>query len=96
MVVVRHLVWNPWNVAHIARHQVTPNEVEEVRKQPYLTRPSYKNRFAITGQASSGRMLTVVIDPQQKRGLFFPVTARSASRKERELYQKHIGGGEHK
>lgn len=30
MLVVRRLVWDPWNVAHIACHEVTPEEVEEV------------------------------------------------------------------
>ncbi len=30
MLAVRRLIWGPGNVAHIARHAVTPEEVEEV------------------------------------------------------------------
>src|SRR5659263_586170 len=30
MLVVRRLIWNPWNIGHIARHEVTPEDVEQV------------------------------------------------------------------
>ena len=95
MVVVRHLVCDAWNVPHIARHQVTPSEVEEVHKQKHLTRPSYKCRLAITGPTISGRMLTVIVVPEKEAGIFLPVTARPASRKERRLYSAFLqkGGG---
>ncbi len=95
MVVVRRLVWDAWNVPHIARHQVTPSEVEEVHKQKHLTRPSKKNRLAITGPTFADRILTIIIAPKEEAGVFFPVTARPASPKERRLYQEFIqkGGG---
>lgn len=95
MIVVRRLVWDAWNVPHIARHQVTPSEVEEVHKQKYLTRPSKKDRLAITGPTFAGRMLTIIIAPKEESGTFFTVTARPASQKERRLYQAFIqkGGG---
>ena len=30
MIVIRRLVWDTWNIVHIARHDVVPDEVEEV------------------------------------------------------------------
>ena len=87
MITVRRLVWNDWNVAHIARHQVTPGEVEEVFRGKYVVRPSYKNRYAVTGPTSSKRILTVVVEPTERTGQFFPITARPASRQERREYQ---------
>ncbi len=30
MIVIRRLIWDSWNVAYIARHEVTSDEVEEV------------------------------------------------------------------
>ena len=97
MVIVKRLIWDAWNVAHIARHKVTPSEVEEVHKQTHLTRPSKKNRLAITGPTVAGRVLTVIIAPKEEMGVFFTVTARPASQKERRLYQQLVpGGGEHK
>lgn len=80
MVIVRRLVWDTWNVPHIARHQVTPNEVEEVHRQKHLTRPSKKDRLAITGPTLAGRMLTIIIAPKEEAGIFFPVTARPAKK----------------
>lgn len=71
MVIVKRLIWDAWNVAHIARHQVTPSEVEEVYQQKHLTRPSKKNRLAITGPTFAGRMLTVIIAPKEEiRSIF--------------------------
>ncbi len=29
MIVIRRLIWNSWNIEHIARHDVTPDEVED-------------------------------------------------------------------
>ena len=30
MIVIRRLIWDSWNITHIARHDVTPDEVEDV------------------------------------------------------------------
>jgi hypothetical protein len=30
MIHIRRLIWDDWNIAHIARHEVSPDEVEEV------------------------------------------------------------------
>ena len=56
------LIWNDWNVSHIARHGVLPDEAEEVLRavqQPY---PEIcpKGKFLVWGQTRAGRYLQVV------------------------------------
>ena len=95
MLVIRRLIWDSWNVAHIARHVVTPDEVEEVCHGEYIVRQTYDERLLLIGPlligpALNGRMLVVILGPTKKRGVFYPVTARSASKKERNLYKMNI------
>ena len=92
MVVVRRLVWDAWNVPHIARHQVTSNEVEELRQGKFLTVPTYGGRLRIIGVTKVNRMIAAILHPLGK-ATFYVVTARPASRKERRLYQAKVGKG---
>lgn len=93
MVTIRRLIWDPWNVAHIARHGVTPEEVEEAchAGDPY-TDQGKQGRIRLLGLTVSGRMLAVILDPESEQGAYYPVTARAASRKERRLYRQQKGG----
>ncbi len=78
----RSLRWTPYNIAHIARHGVFPIEAEEAVDAAGLIEPSYGGRYAFIGPAKSGRILTVVAEPEGA-GVYLVVTARPASRKER-------------
>lgn len=91
MVSIRRLIWDPWNVAHIARHQVTPEEAEEVCHGPVWTSATYAGRLRVVGPTQAGRMITVILAPRDS-GIYYPVTARPASRKERKLYLEEKGG----
>ena len=86
MVFVRELVWDTWNVAHIARHKVTPNEVEETCQGLTHASRTYRGRLRVIGQTATGRMLTVILAPVQVE-VYYPVTARPASRRERRTYR---------
>ncbi len=92
MIYVRRLIWEAWNVAHIARHDVDPEEVEEVCHGEPLARESYGGRLLLVGPSRLGRMLAVVLAPEE-RGIYYPITARPASRKERRYYLGEIEGG---
>jgi hypothetical protein len=81
MIVIRRLIWDSWNVAHIARHEVTPDEVEEVCHGHYIVRQTYDERLLLIGPALNGRMLVVILEPTKKRGVYYPVTARPLARK---------------
>jgi uncharacterized DUF497 family protein len=91
MLFIRRLIWDSWNVTHIARHRVTPEEVEEVCYGDPVFRESYKNRIIAIGPTRSGRMVFVALDPEGQ-DVYYPVTARPASRKERRRYQEEKGG----
>ena len=86
-------MWDAWNVPHIARHEVTPEEVEEVCHGSPMTSATYEGRLRVVGPTDAGRMLTVILAPQG-RGVYYPVTARPASRKERQVYKEQQGGEE--
>ena len=81
-MLIDRLDWDPGNIAHIARHGVTPEEVEEVRNGRFVTRRSYANRIMIIGPTAGDRLLAVVLEPVEDRA-YRVVTARPASRRER-------------
>ncbi len=92
MILIRRLIWEPSNVTHIARHQVIPEEVEEACHGEHYTDEGKKGRVRLIGPTTSGRILAVILDPEEEEGVYYPVTARPASRKERRLHQEQKGG----
>ena len=93
MIVIRRLSWDPGNVAHIARHEVTPEEVEEACQGEPVVQVGKQGRLLVFGPTRSGRMLTVILDPQSEgAGAYYPVTARPTSRRERTIYAGERGG----
>lgn len=90
MLFVRRLIWDVWNVAHIARHNVIPEEVEEACGSVPVVLKTYADRLLVVGPTAAGRMLSVVLDPEGRtNGVYYVVTARPASRKERRIYEEH-------
>lgn len=89
MVKIKKLVWDEWNIKHISRHDVIPNEVEEVCQGDPVFRSSYKGRKLVIGPTKSGRMVTVALDPEPDLvDIYYPVTAHPASKKERRRYKE--------
>jgi len=91
MLTIRRLIWDPWNVSHIARHHVTPEEVEQVCHGQPITSQTYKGRLRVVGPTRRRRMLTVILAPTDQQGVYYPVTARPADRKERRHYEQQRG-----
>lgn len=90
-VVIKKLVWDEWNVAHIARHKVLPEEVGEVCRGTYIAYESYDGRFEVIGETKQKRILLIVLDPEPVNGEYYVVTAHTADRKDRLLYQEKGG-----
>ncbi|OGM30795.1 hypothetical protein A2630_00375 [Candidatus Woesebacteria bacterium RIFCSPHIGHO2_01_FULL_44_10] len=88
---VNCLIWDKWNVVHIARHEVTPDEVEEICQGDHISEKGYSGRLRLVGYTQKGRALGVVLVPKGD-DIFYPVTARPASRKERKKYLGTKGG----
>jgi uncharacterized protein len=91
MLFVRRLIWETWQIAHIARHNVIPEEVEEVCHGTPVTSQTYNGRIRVVGPMRSHRMLTVILAPTDEPGVDYPVTARPADRKERRKYDEQRG-----
>lgn len=92
VVKIRRLIWDEWNIAHIARHNVTPEEVEQVCHIDPVVQRGKKGRLLIFGPTKKGRMLTVILDPEVENGVYYPVTAYKASKKLIKIYLKEKGG----
>ena len=91
MIVVRKLVWDQTNTQHIARHGVTPAEVEEVCAADIFILHGHSGRIMIVGPTKKDRALSIVLDPEPEDGVWYPVTARPADRKERRVYKEEKG-----
>ncbi len=91
MLSIRRLIWDPGNVAHIARHRVIPGEVEEVCYGEPVVQAGKHGRLLAFGLTQSGRMLTVVLGSTETTHDYYVVTARPASRRERQIYRTERG-----
>jgi len=88
---IRLLLWPDDRIEHIAKHGVTPEEVESVCFGVPLvlsTASHGKNPvYQVMGQTDSGRyLLSVVIGFPDGRG--YPVTARQMTEKEQRRFKK--------
>jgi Uncharacterized protein conserved in bacteria len=93
-VIIKRLIWEEWNIAHIARHNVVPEEVEEVcLADPYMS-GAKKGRICAIGYTKKRRIIALFLDPEPEDGVYYPVSARDASKKERSVYNTWSKGGE--
>lgn len=93
MLFVRKLVWDTWNVQHITRHQVVPDEVEAVcHGMPIVLRGQQKGRLVLIGLTKEERVLVVVLEAKGQ-GRYYPITAYDADAHDIALYH-HLRGGE--
>lgn len=74
MIQIRKLIWDSWNVKHIARHHVTPEEVESVCHGVVLIlQGQQKKRLLLTGTTEEKRLISVVLESQGK-GNYYPIS----------------------
>ena len=91
-VDVERLDWDEWNRTHIARHNVTPDETEQVCFGAPVFREASKGRVMAIGPTDGGRMLTIVLgENPREAGTYYAFTARPASRQERRRYAEAKG-----
>ena len=79
--------WDEQNELHIAKHHVTPYEVEEICKTARVIRKSRGGRYIFFGQTSVGRYLVVILE-YKGRGLVRVITSREMDKAERQFYQR--------
>jgi uncharacterized DUF497 family protein len=88
---IYELVWPQDRIDHIARHGVTPEEVEEICFGPAFVQRAKSHggnpAYYVLGQTESGRYLfCVVIQFPDGRG--YPITARPMADKEKQRYKQ--------
>ncbi|WP_089724312.1 BrnT family toxin [Candidatus Thiosymbion oneisti] len=88
---IHEIVWSEDRIEHIARHNVSPEEVEEVYfSRSLLLRAKSQGEnpvYYVLGQTRSGRYLFCVII-QFPGGKRYPVTARPMTDKEKSRYRQ--------
>jgi uncharacterized protein len=90
-VVITQLHWDDWNLAHIARHGVVPEEVEQsLKDEMALFLKARQGRVMVLGRAGA-RLIATVLNEQETEGLFYVITARDMSKKERAYYRTQKG-----
>jgi uncharacterized DUF497 family protein len=79
--------WDEYNLDHIARHGVEPDEAEDaVLDAGRVTFPARRGRVGYIGMTGAGRVLVVILD--RKGDLWRVVTARDASPNEKKSYRR--------
>ncbi|HBB67126.1 MAG: hypothetical protein A2X28_06705 [Elusimicrobia bacterium GWA2_56_46] len=79
--------WDRANEAHIARHNVTPAEAEEVFLSEYFLRKTHSGRYGLYGRSFHGRCLFIVFE-KLKGNVARIITARDMADKEKIFYRR--------
>lgn len=86
---IGELIWDDENIEHIARHNVTPQEVEDVCFGLHLSEKASGGRYVMSGQSTAGRYMNVVVQRIGDR-LFRPITAFEMSDNYKSRYKKRF------
>ena len=93
MIRIREIRISWFVEEHIwTKHQVTPEEVEEVCFSDSLVRQGRNHSYAIYGRTEAGRYLIVFLYPDPEgHGVFRLATAREMEQVERHRYERSKG-----
>ena len=86
------LEWDDDNVDHLARHAITPEEVEELFQEATVRRrggTDAPDRVRILGRTTAGRYLTLIVQ-QKESGLIRPFTGWEMRSHERDIYDRQV------
>ena len=82
------LRWDGYRVEHIAEHDVTPDEVWGVCRDPFhLAHREGQKRYRLYGLTADGRYLFVVLE-QVRGATYRPITARDMTDSEKRIYRR--------
>ena len=86
MSPIRQLDWDEINEDHIARHGVSPREIDEMCVSDPLVRRGRRGAYLVYGQTLEGRYVFAVIEPKAV-GIGRCVTARDMTNREKHNYR---------
>jgi uncharacterized DUF497 family protein len=81
--------WDEYNEEHIAKHHVTPDEVEACFFNPYILKRKKRNkkRYYLYGQTDGRRTLFIVFE-LYKNGVVRPISARDMDANEKRDFRR--------
>ena len=82
---------------HIAKHNITIDEVLEVLISDYTYISGRDNRWLLIGKTVKKRFITIILGERSQRNTYGLVTVRPARREEQSFYLEYTtqqGGGE--
>ena len=88
---IDRIIWDEWNVEHVARHGVVPHEVVEILHGEHVAKESYRERLKVVGETRSGRILAIAIH-EDSENEYYVITARDADLGERGDYLREKEG----
>ena len=88
-MLIKNLIWDEWNIEHIAKHRVKPEEAEQACQGKHLANKWKNKTYRIIGRTTSGRYLTIFLASRNKQS-YYPVTARDSTLREKRAYKKKI------
>lgn len=91
MAWIRGFVWDDENVAHVARHGVSPDEVEEMLVGDPIVLRGAGDRYLAYGRTEHDRWLFAVY-VTRPGGRVRVLTARDMTERERRLYRRKRKG----
>ena len=74
--------------SHILKHDVTIGEVSEIISNDYIYIQAKYGRWQLIGKTRKNRFLTIIVGNRSKKNTYGLVTARPASKKERDFYKE--------
>ena len=86
---IQLITWDQETADHIAKHAVSPEEVEQVLFNDYdapVTMRGKENKYLTYGKTDSGRLLFVAWTTTYRKTRI--VNARDMTRKEKQYYRK--------
>jgi hypothetical protein len=86
---IRELLWRDANVAKLAAHGITQEEVRQIAavdRWVSLVHPRCPDQVRVTGLTRGGRLLTIALEATEDPALWRPVTGWDANSSERAYY----------
>lgn len=81
-IVIRKIVLDDWNKEHIKKHKLSQREVIKAGESIIYHKKSYQGRYLVIGR--SGSRLIAIVLKRLDLGMYYLITARDASKKERQ------------
>ena len=91
-IVIDELIIEEDRPEHIAKHNVTVDEVLEVVFGDYATGQGKEERVLLIGKTSNQRLITVIVGKRIGKNRYGLVTARDVKKKEKLLYLEESKG----